>query len=226
MNDYATYLKNLSDDEVIDIYRHINKEKYHAQFQQVEQEIDRRKNEEDVINKDINIVFDKKIVIDPSKYHTDKLNVGCMSIFWVIWAPSTLIATYMAIDTGSLFLYFWLIFGYLGTIGIPVSLNSRNRTQTIELKDNKLVIYGAGLFPWTKIEIEKQNLQELTLEHYDNNDPESIYSLNLIQKMGISPKRVMLAPFVHPKDKNLIFQQINNFLVDNNFTFLTKNELK
>lgn len=78
--------------------------------------------------------------------------------------------------------------------------------------------------PWSKVRIYKQDLHALTLEHYEENDPESVYTLNLLQKHGVRPQRIMLASFVHPKDKAILFEEIREFLQKNGFEFQVKNE--
>jgi hypothetical protein len=39
------------------------------------------------------------------------------------------------------------------------------------------------------------------------------------------PQRIMLASFVHPKDKTILFEEIREFLQKNGFEFQVKNEM-
>jgi hypothetical protein len=102
----------------------------------------------------------------------------------------------------------------------------KNTKQIIEAAGNSLVVYGTMGYPWSKVRIEKQNLHSFTLERYDDHDQESVYTLNLFQKGGIRHHRVMLASFVHSKDKAILFEEIREFLLENGFEFEEKNEMK
>ena len=166
-----------------------------------------------------------RYVIDPRDYRTDRLYVGCLVAFWLIWAPATVIVTYLAYTERHPFFFIWLIFGYLGTIGIPVAIFFKNRKQVIEAAGDSLVVYGTMGYPWSKLRIYKRDLQALTLEHYEEDDPEAVYTLNLLQKPGIRTQRIMLASFVHPKDKAILFEEIREFLQKNGFEFQLKNEM-
>lgn len=166
-----------------------------------------------------------RYVIDPRDYRTDRLGVGCLVAFWLIWAPVTAITTYLAYTERHPFFFIWLVFGYLGTIGIPVAIFFKNGKQVLEAAGNSLVVYGTMGYPWSRVRIHKQNLQALTLEHYEEHDRESVYTLNLFQKPGVRPQRIMLASFVHPKDKAILFEEIREFLQENGFEFNVKNKM-
>ena len=73
--------------------------------------------------------------------------------------------------------------------------------------------------------INKENLHSLTLERYDQYDQESVYTLNVFQEPGIRPQRILLASFVHAKDKAILFEEIKAFLQNNGFEFQVKNEI-
>jgi len=126
---------------------------------------------------------------------------------------------------GSPFFFVWLFFGSLGTIGIPLAIVFKNKKQVLEAAGNSLVIYGTQGYPWSRVEIDKENLHALTLEHYEEHDRESVYTLNLFQEPGIRPHRIMLASFVHSKDKATLFEEIKEFLQNNGFGFQVKNEM-
>ena len=62
------------------------------------------------------------------------------------------------------------------------------------------------------------------LEHYDDGfDLESVYTLNLFQKPGARPKRIILASFVHPRDKAILLEEIREFLRSHSFVVDVKN---
>jgi phosphatidylglycerophosphate synthase len=166
-----------------------------------------------------------RYVIDPRDYRSDRFSIGCLVAFWLIWAPVTAIITYLAYTKREPFLFVWLVFGYLGTIGIPIAIFFKNQKQVLEIAGDSLVVYGAMGNPWSKVRIHKQNLKALTLERYEDPDTESVYTLNLFQKPDVRPQRIMLASFVHPKDKAILFEEIREFLQNNGFEFTGKNKM-
>jgi len=166
-----------------------------------------------------------RYVIDPRDFHTDRVYVGFLVVFWLIWAPVSAIIIYATYSEGSPFFFVWLVFGSLGTIGIPLAIFFKNKKQVLEAAGNSLVVYGTQGYPWSRVEINKENLHALTLEHYERTDQESVYTLNLFQKPGARPHRIMLASFVHQKDKAILFEEIREFLQKNGFEFQVKNEM-
>lgn len=167
----------------------------------------------------------RQYVIDPRRHRTDRFYTGFLVVFWLIWAPATAIVTWLAFTERHTFFFVWLIFGYLGTVGIPLALLNRRRKQVLEVVGESICIHGSGVLPTSKVIVHKQNFHALTLEHYGKHDPESVFSLNLIQKRGTRPGRIMLAPFVHPKDKVIIFREISEFLNGNGFRFEARNTM-
>ena len=166
-----------------------------------------------------------RYVIDPRDFHTDRVYIGFLVVFWLIWAPASTSIIYVTYSEGSLFFFVWLVFGTLGTIGIPLALIFKNKKQVLEAAGNSLVVYGTQGYPWSRVEIDKENLHALTLEHYEEHDRESVYTLNLFQEPGARPHRIMLASFVHSKDKAILFEEIREFLQNNGFEFQVKNEM-
>ncbi len=165
-------------------------------------------------------------VIDPRDYRTDRLYAGCLILFWFIWVPLTAMVTYLAFTDPQPFFFIWLVFGYLGTFLVPYALFIRNRKQTLKVAGESLVVFGTGILPASSVQIRKQDLHALTLEHYDDNfDKDSVYSLNIFQKPGARPKRIMLASFVHPKAKAVLLEEIRVFLHNHGFVFDFKNEM-
>ncbi len=63
---------------------------------------------------------------------------GCLTwsmiVFWMIWAPATCLMTcaFFMREEGRLFLGFWLIFGYVGTLGIPIAWTFRGTLENVE----------------------------------------------------------------------------------------------
>jgi hypothetical protein len=166
-----------------------------------------------------------RYVIDPRNFHTDNVSIWFLVVFWLIWAPVSTIIIYLTYSEGSPFFFVWLFFGSLGTIGIPLAILFKNKKQILEAAGNSLVVYETQGYPWSRVQIDKENLHSLTLDRYEEHDRESVYTLNLFQEPGIRPQRIMLASFVHPKDKAILFEEIKAFLQNNGFECQVKNEM-
>lgn len=173
-----------------------------------------------------------RYVIDPRNYRTYWVQIVLLIVFWLLWTPGTIIATFYAFSEkthflGKLFLFLWLIAGYFGVIVIPYSIFNMRRKQIVKIEGDTIVVEGARFLPFSIDRIHKQDLKALTLETYsgETDTNESTYTLNLWQKHGKKPKRVTLADFVHPRDKSKIFQEISGFLHSNGFAFEEKNEM-
>jgi hypothetical protein len=165
-----------------------------------------------------------KYVIDPKKYRTDYGYLGCMGVWWLVWAPATLVLTYIAITQREPLLYLFLIFGYVGTLIVPVVFFGRHKVQSLEVVGKKLVVCGTGLSRGSKYEMPAASLRFLTLEYYQSgNDGESVMSLNLLHSVGGGTGRVMLAQFVHPDDKEVLLEEIRRFLKGQGLEFEVKN---
>ncbi|MCP4650160.1 MAG: hypothetical protein GY853_08805 [PVC group bacterium] len=167
-----------------------------------------------------------KYAINPRKYRKDWFFTGFLILFWLIWVPLTIFITVAALVDPSPFFLIWLIFGYVGVCFIPYTLLKRNRKHILEVDGESLVVYGTGFLPTSSVWIDKQDLAALTLEHYDDGfELESVYTLNLFQKPGVCPKRIILASFVHPKQKAILLEEIGEFLRNHGFVFDVKDEM-
>lgn len=170
-----------------------------------------------------------KFVIPSKGKRKDKGYIGCLSIFWIIWTPATAVVTYGAFTEFRIFLMIWLIFGYAGVVLIPLCLLGINKPQVLLFNGEHLIVKGTG-WPFGKaIHVGRDEIEALTLEHYDGpgtEDTESVWSLNLFLKRTYLKKRIMLAQFLHPEEKVELFWKIKDFLEGHGFNFETKNNYK
>lgn len=167
-----------------------------------------------------------KFVIEPRKYKTDLKLLRLSLLFWVFWTPLTLYCTYYAFTENNIFIFFWLLIGYFGIFFVPYTIYCKNRSQTLLIEGEILIVLGTEFFPKTKILISKENLRSLSLER-ELNENEKVYNrslrINYVHKN--KEKYVMFAHFVHPSDQFIIFEEIRQFLKSNGFSFETKVEL-
>ncbi len=166
--------------------------------------------------------LDGRYVIDPRNFGRDRVIIGFSIGFWLIWAPVTALATYLADTVSHPAYYLFLVISYLVIIIIPVSLFTMNKKQVLEVTGDSLVVYTNAIIPPSKVRIDKLNLQALTLGRYGR---ETVYTLNLIQKGLLWPKRIPLAEYVDLKDKAILFEEIREFLQKNGFVFDIRNEM-
>ncbi len=165
--------------------------------------------------------------IDPRRYRKDRLYVVLMVVWLVIWVPATLFVTGMAFYDPQIFFFVWLVFGYLGTLAVPLALLSRNRKQYIKIEEEMIVVQGTGIWPWSTVRIPKPWFNGIALGHYNE---ESVYTLNLCYTKdypSIVPgeRRIMLAQFVHWKNKAILFDEISHFLRSHNIAFTEENQM-
>lgn len=160
--------------------------------------------------------------IDPRRYRGDRFYLGFLVVFWLIWAPATLFVTGLLLTEGGpkVFLAFWLLFGWAGTLMIPVTLFTRKRKQRLAVEADRLLVYGTQPFSRRPQEIRREHLEAFTLERYDE---ESVVTLNLF--LSRWPKRIMLGAMVHPDGKVSLFPQIAAFLREHGFVFEKREEL-
>ena len=158
------------------------------------------------------------LTIDNSGRRLDGCYLGGLIVFWIIWAPATIWVTAMAISDFHIFWAVWLVFGYVGVLGIPYVMIQSRKPHRLEATDDALIVHGTGL-PFTKVvKIPREQRIELHFGHYeDSNESESVATLNLISGNSLWTKRIMISPLMHPSEKRQIFRQIKAFLIDHGF---------
>jgi hypothetical protein len=150
----------------------------------------------------------------------DKVYLGLMIGFWIIWTPITLFAVAAAIYKFTFFWVLWLPFGFAGVILISISLFALNCTHLLIAEPDGIRILSDRALLQREVFIKKEDLKSVMLGVYDSGgESESVITLNLFKKSGWFNNRIMLAPFVHPDDKRKIYSQIVCFLDQNKFSF-------
>ena len=166
-------------------------------------------------------------VINPRRFRRDKLYFGCLVIFWLFWFPLTCFATAALFLGGPVFfLLIWVSVAWYGVIILTASIAKRNQKQVLTVAGDILLISGTKLFSRKEVQLYRFEVSALTLENYTDIDMESVCTLNLIQMPGVQPKRLILAPYVHPDGKAILLEEIANFLTANGFSIVIKNDLK
>jgi hypothetical protein len=170
------------------------------------------------------------LLIECKPLKKDRVYIGFLVVFWLIWAPGTVYATWLINAEFSWFLLAWLVFGYAGTILIPLSLLGINGKDIITITpDGVRVLYDHGIIKH-RVFILKDNIESVTLEKVDQGTSfgesgiESVWTLNIFQKSGWRWKRVMIATSAHPEEKERIYCDLVRIFSMFDYSFQQKND--
>lgn len=164
----------------------------------------------------------------------DKLLIGGLLVFLLIWIPATGSVTYLAYlafiqnETADLiFLSVWLGFGYLGLILTPLYLMRRGDPEILSVEGDCLVVKRTGLLRRKTTRIHKNDVESVALDNYAGSSEPSVHlCLSLLLRNQIWNRPVLLAHFVHPEEKLQIFLDIVKFLKKNGFEFKEVNKFQ
>ena len=128
--------------------------------------------------------------------------------FWVVWTPLTLFITYLLLsgEGPTLFFLIWLIFGYVGVIGIPLTWMLRWTIERIELDDKTYRHYYANMPNWFPREWATKELTQIEFGYHDE---ESITTLSIRR----GRKRDMIAYWAHGDFRLILFDAIRDHVV-------------
>jgi hypothetical protein len=146
----------------------------------------------------------------------DRFAFWFLLLFWIVWAPATVIATAMIfISDSPLFFTLWCVFGWTGTIAIPITFMRQYWQEWIEV-DAESISWGAHgpLAPKTK-KVPTSRIAEVGFGRYPRGDHESVFSLNVYESrkvFGFTPRH-MLAYWVSKEHKEIIFERIQEFVL-------------
>ena len=137
---------------------------------------------------------------------------GCLSlfvaIFWLIWTPATLAVTGLLLfaDGPKLFFAVWLLFGYLGVLGIPIWWSTRWARESVEFNQTSYKHILIGYPKWFQ---KSWRIEQLTTIHYGfYDDEESFPTLSVIN----GKSRDIIAWWASPDITHDIFCVIKDFL--------------
>lgn len=135
-------------------------------------------------------------------------------LFWIVWAPATVFATWMIFHSGSpIFFSIWCIFGWLGTLLIPYTFVQRTWTEWVSLSAERLELGAEGWLAGKPKEIPLDRITAITLGCKDD---ESVPTLNLIcrGKRHFESRR-MIGYWLHPELKEQLFVELRTFAARN-----------
>lgn len=129
--------------------------------------------------------------------------------FWLVWTPVTLLITYLLFsgEGPALFFVIWLIFGYAGVIGIPLTWMLRWTIERIELDNKVYRHYYVNMPNWFPRQWPTDELTQIDFGHYDD---ESVTTLNIRR----GRKRDMVACWAKDDFRQALFEVIRNHITE------------
>jgi hypothetical protein len=137
-------------------------------------------------------------------------------VFWIIWAPVTVFVTGLfLVDAGPRWFFaFWLIFGWLGTLGIPYAVLGRFWKEWIEISEHAFRHGRQGfLAPRPK----SFPLDTILCVFYGHCDEETFAALTIFRvpgRLGVA-NRHQFGCWLAPDLKKQIFDRIEAFVQQN-----------
>lgn len=155
-----------------------------------------------------------------------------MVLFWLIWCPATLFISAVLLaptpeqtEKPVLFLVVWLVFGWGGTIGIPLALLYRRSVEWLVIGQTSIEIGIRS--PWRKNlrHLAWDQIDEIALGRYnDGSDHESMVTVNVFLKRGKLGQRKRLMPgyWLANEYKEAIYERVRAFSEANNLPIRTR----
>ena len=163
-----------------------------------------------------------RIEWDNRRVRQDWFTFWFMVLFWLIWCPVTLFVTAVLvvpipedIQKPVLFLLVWLVFGWTGTIGIPLALLDRRSMEWIEIGQSGIGIGKRSALRKNLRRLVWDQIDEIALGRYnDGSDHESMVTVNVFLKRGRFGQRSRLIPgyWLANDLKESIFRRMRLFI--------------
>jgi hypothetical protein len=170
------------------------------------------------------------LLIDCKSMKKDRFYIGLMIVSWLVLATVTAYVSCSITNEFSWFSLVWLVFGYAGTILIPLSIFGATSKEIITTTADGVNVLYDHRFIKHNVFIPKDNIESVTLERVDEGTSfgeasiESVWTLNIFQKNGWRWKRVMIASLAHPEEKERIYAELVRVFSRFGFSFQTKND--
>lgn len=150
---------------------------------------------------------------DNRKARHDRFQLWFFMLFWIVWAPITVFATWMIFRSDSpVFNAIWCVFGWLGTLLIPYRLIQRSWYEWIAFSSDEIVHGAKGWLAPKPKRIPVSSISEVGFGYYDSSDGESVVSLN-IHYSTLKKRKVrhMVGFWLHPSLKEEVFLELQAF---------------
>lgn len=150
----------------------------------------------------------------------DRFTFCFLLLCWIVWAPITCVATVKIFTSDSpIFFTIWCVFGWLGTVMIPLTLLQRFWSEWIEIGAESLSWGASGILARKPKEVPFARIGEFGLGWYSNrskherNAHESMVTLNVYESPGsLGTPRHLLGYWLTKEDKKLIFDRVKDYV--------------
>ena len=158
--------------------------------------------------------------IESKKYRKNTSLIVFLMIFWVIWSTGSILVSTRLLEKFSLILFIFFVASLALTLGTPAWLFSMNKKELVTIIDDKICIRG-GFLQFGEQCVQKSSIAALVLSKEG-----ASFSLMMVQKKGIKPHIIPIAPFVGLKDKMYLQKDLASFLQNNGCNIAVINNTK
>lgn len=152
-----------------------------------------------------------RLAWDNRRVRKDRRQLFFLVAFWIIWAPLTVFLTGKAAQEGGL-LWLWCVFGWGGTILIPLSLLQTLARERVELSAEGLRWELRGCVPGARKHLPLSAISELWIGRIDKGprNRECVLTLNVFERSRFR-RRHLIGYWLHPDDKAFVFERLRRF---------------
>ena len=104
-------------------------------------------------------------------------------LFWIIWAPATVVVTATIFTSDNpVFCIIWCIFGWTGTIGIPIAFLHRRSVEWIEISPSEIRYGSIGFWRRNPKSFALADVEQLAFGWKYAGEQESPAALSIVRK--------------------------------------------
>jgi hypothetical protein len=155
----------------------------------------------------------------------DRFSTWFLGLFWAPWAAATIYISYqLPSSTTVAFDVFWLLFGWAGTLAIPITFAKWLQSEWIQVDPTKVSWGAAGFLAGGDKSIPISRIREFSFGYYaDRHEHESAASLNVYEVLGALGHcpRHTLAYWLAKDDKRFIYERVKAFVAKHSIPLST-----
>jgi hypothetical protein len=145
---------------------------------------------------------------------------GCtfffLLVFWIIWAPATVFVTgLLLVDDGGgrWFFAIWLVFGWLGTLGIPYTFLGRSWREWIEISAHTVCHGHEGFLAPRRKSFPLDTILCIFFGHVGDETPVTLSVFRVPGRLGLRNQH-LFGYWLAPELKKQMFDRIEAFVRD------------
>ena len=155
---------------------------------------------------------------DNRRVRKDRFTFWFMSLWWIVWAPLTCFVTSLIFTKDSpVFFAVWCIFGWTGTLMVPLIFLKRLHVEWIELDSNEISWGARGPLAGKERRFLLHEVAEFSLGLYSDRrgEHESAVSLSVYRapkRSGYMPRH-LLGYWLAKEHQRAIFERVREFVL-------------